>query len=242
MAEPASSSDRFLAAFARLEDAVEELVGGRRHRQSFGSMLRQAGKRSPAIRMYETDLREFAQLRNAIVHDRGHGYVIAEPHPEVVAEIERIAEIVLDPPRVADCIDGRVITLGPRDTVADAARAIRRHGHGQFPVYDDGRLAGLLTYRALARWLAERFDAGEGVDGATPLEEVLPHAGSAYVVVGRDATVLDVLDLFTEHAHRGDALTAVLVTRQGDGDEPPAGIITAADLPRLFALVGPNNG
>jgi len=85
-------------------------------------------------------------------------------------------------------------------------------------------------------------NAGEGVDGATPLEDVLSHAGSAYVVVGRDATVLDVLDLFTEHAHRGDVLTAVLVTRRGDGDEPPAGIITAADLPRLFALVGQNNG
>jgi len=235
-----SNSDRFLAAFARLEDALEAFTGGRRHRESFASMVHQAGRKNASIRMFENDLREFAELRNAIVHDRGHGYVIAEPHDEIVVEIERITGIVLDPPRVSCLLAGDVVTLRPDQTLADVAGAIRQTGYAQYPVYGDQGLVGLLTYRALARWLAARFDAGEPVDPATPVAQVLEFANSAHAVVPGDAPVLDVVELFADSARRGQHLTAVLVTRRGGDDERPLGIITAADLPRLYGLVEKN--
>ncbi|MEJ2186888.1 MAG: CBS domain-containing protein [Gemmatimonadota bacterium] len=207
-----SNSDRFLAAFARLEDALEALTGGRRHRESFANMVHQAGRKNASIRMFENDLREFAELRNAIVHDRGHGYVIAEPHDEVVSEIERVTDIVLDPPRVSSLLDGTVVTLRPDQTLGDVAGAIRQTGFAQYPVYDDGALVGL----------------------------VLEFANSAHAVVGRDAAVLDVVELFAENARHGRHLTAVLITRSGGDDESPLGIFTAADLPRLYGLVERN--
>lgn len=235
-----SNSDRFLAAFARLEDALEALTGGRRHRESFANMVHQAGRKNASIRMFENDLREFAELRNAIVHDRGHGYVIAEPHEKVVSEIERVTDIVLDPPRVSSLLDGPVVTLRPDQTLGDAAGAIRQTGFAQYPVYDDGALVGLLTYRALARWMAARFDAGEPVDPDVPVSQVLEFANSAHAVVARNAPVLDVVELFAENARHGRHLTAVLITRSGSDDESPLGIVTAADLPRLYGLVERN--
>jgi len=237
-----SNSDRFLAAFARLEDALEALTGGRRHRESFANMAHQAGRKNTSIRMFENDLREFAELRNAIVHDRGHGYVIAEPHAEIVAEIERITDIVLDPPRVSRVLDGPVVALRPDQTLADVAGAIRQTGYAQYPVYDDDGLVGLLTYRAVARWLAARFDADEPVDPLTPVAQVLEFANSAHAVVAKNAPVLDVLELFAENARHGRHLTAVLITRRGADDEPPLGIVTAADLPRLYDMVERNGG
>lgn len=240
-ADKQSNSDRFLSAFARLEDALEALTGARRHRESFANMVHQAGRKNTSIRMFENDLREFAELRNAIVHDRGHGYVIAEPHDEVVAEIERITDIVLDPPRVSSLLDGPVVTLRPDQTLGDVAGAIRQTGYAQYPVYDDNGLVGLLTYRALARWLAARFDAGEPVDPSVPLAQVLEFANSAHAVVGQDAAVLDVVELFAENARHGRHLTAVLITRGGADDASPLGIVTAADLPRLYGLVERNN-
>ncbi|MEJ2215781.1 MAG: CBS domain-containing protein [Gemmatimonadota bacterium] len=235
-----TNSDRFLAAFARLEDAFEALTGGRRHRESFANMVHQAGRKNASIRMFENDLREFAELRNAIVHDRGHGYVIAEPHDKVVAKIERITDIVLDPPRVSRLLDAAVVTLRPDQTLGDVAGAIRQTGYAQYPVYDEHDLVGLLTYRALARWLAARFDAGEPVDPSVPISEVLAFANSAHAVVAQDAPVLDVVELFAENARQGRHLTAVLITRSGADGEPPLGIVTAADLPRLYGLVERN--
>jgi hypothetical protein len=61
-------------------------------------MLRHAAKRSAAVRGVEDDLLELSDLRNAIVHERGGGYVIAEPHPETVERLEQIVELLVEPP------------------------------------------------------------------------------------------------------------------------------------------------
>ena len=75
------NSDRFLAAFSRIEQSLRKMTKSSKQ-DSFGTLLDRAT--SATIRRFSNDLREFAELRNAIVHERGGGYVIAEPHPETV--------------------------------------------------------------------------------------------------------------------------------------------------------------
>src|SRR4051812_42816091 len=46
--------------------------------------------RTPAYGTSDTDLKEFADLRNAIVHERRGGHSIAEPHEKTVRRLEEI--------------------------------------------------------------------------------------------------------------------------------------------------------
>ncbi len=74
----APNSDQFLDAFSRIEKLLRRMVDGRRV-DSFTFLVREAAKRSATVRRVEQDLLEYADLRNAIVHERGGGFVIAEP-------------------------------------------------------------------------------------------------------------------------------------------------------------------
>ena len=83
------NSDRFLVAFSRIEQSLRKMTKSSKQ-DSFGTLLDRAT--STTIRRFSNDLREFAELRNAIVHERGGGYVIAEPHPETVHRLNQATQ------------------------------------------------------------------------------------------------------------------------------------------------------
>ncbi|MHB1317843.1 MAG: CBS domain-containing protein, partial [Anaerolineae bacterium] len=85
-AEEQTNSGRFLLAFNRIEKRLSEIGAVDEHR-SFGEKLKAAARREPIVGHIQDELRELAELRNAIVHtDRM--VALAEPHPDIVAEIE----------------------------------------------------------------------------------------------------------------------------------------------------------
>jgi CBS domain-containing protein len=237
---PTTLSDRFLVAFARAEDALRQILGSN-SKESFRWMLRHAAKRSPSVRSVEDDLLELSELRNAIVHERGGGYVIAEPHAETVERLERIVDLLLDPPRVDQVMSRPVATCAPEESVADAARRMVRGDYSRLPIYGDDGLVGLLTTNAIARWLGSRLPGSIDAALAEPVGAVMgfADAGRRYEIVARDRLVADVIALFATATSEGRRLEAVIVTGSGEANEHPVGIITVQDLPRLYLLVAP---
>lgn len=61
--------------------------------------------------------------------------------------------------RVQDVMSTEVVTIGPRETLAEAHRIMNAEGVRHLPVVDAGRLLGLLTQRDLH--LVETLDAVE---------------------------------------------------------------------------------
>lgn len=232
-------SDRFLVAFARAEEVLADLLG---QRNSFRWMLRLAAKKDPLVRSVEEELIELGELRNAIVHERGGGYVIAEPHPETVQRLEKIVELIVDPPRIDEVMSSPVVTCGPDEPVAEAARRMVAGDFARMPVYDEqGVLVGLLTANAVARWVASRLAGEEQTLREEPVGAVLGYGEAArrYKVVDRRCLVADVVSLFTDGARKGRRVEAVLVTPSGAETERPIGIVTVQDLPRLYDLLTP---
>jgi predicted transcriptional regulator len=236
-AAPALLSDRFLVAFARLEEALKRRLGTN-SKDSVRWLVRQSSKRDRVVAAVEDDLVEMAELRNAIVHERGGGFVIAEPHLLVVERLERIVEMILDPPLVEQVMSQPVVTCAPEEPMGHAARRMVRGGFSRLPVYAEGHLLGFLTANALARWLADRLGGPLHALHDEPVREVLAYgeAGRRFEVVARDQRVAEVVALFTASTHEGRRLEAVLVTETGLMTEPPLGIVTIQDLPRLIAL------
>lgn len=235
-----SRSDRFLVAFARAEEALEELLGSGSG-NSFRWLVRQAAKRDPLVRSVEDDLLELSELRNAIVHERGGGYVIAEPHEETVAHLEKIVDLVTDPPRVDEVMSRPVVSCRPAEPVAEAAKRMVDGDFSRLPVYDEDAFIGLLTANAIARWVADRLAGPPDTLHEEPVEAVLAYgeAGRRYEVVDRKRLVTDVVALFTEAHRSGRRLETVLVTPTGSEAERPMGIVTIQDLPKLYALITP---
>lgn len=238
--KPRPLSDRFLVAFARAEEALEHLLGSGTG-NSFRWLVRQAAKRDPLVRSAEDDLLEFSELRNAIVHDRGGGYVVAEPHEETVKKLEKIVELIVEPPRIDEVMSRPVVTCGPHELVAEAAKKMVEGDFTRLPVYDDdGTFVGLLTANAIARWVAARLAGPTNSLMEEPVDVVLGYGeNSRYEVVDKRRLVTDVVALFQDAHRKGRRLETVLVTPTGAKTEKPMGIVTIQDLPDLYALITP---
>jgi acetoin utilization protein AcuB len=83
----------------------------------------------------------------------------AMPSPLTVADADRAAFLERTP--VDGVMTREVITVGPLDTVEDAAKLLCRHRIGSLPVVDaHGRLLGMLTETDVLTAFAEVFSAG----------------------------------------------------------------------------------
>jgi CBS domain-containing protein len=108
-------------------------------------------------------------------------------------------------------MDTPVVTVGPGDTAADAARAMRSHSVGAVLVVEGGRLQGIFTERDLVDKVV-----GAGRDAsATPVSEVQT---STPRTVTADAQVKECAAIIRE----GDFRHLPVV----DGDGKPVGIIS----------------
>jgi CBS domain-containing protein len=231
---------RFLAAFNAIEShfrAGVTLAGN----PGFARLLDAYGKKVRLTSRQKDELEAFADLRNAISHKRYFaGRPIAEPVDEVVRDIERMRDLLMSPPTALQALKrDQVHRLDSRSPIADALALVKEHDISQLPVYDDGGFRGLLTTNAIARWLAAQFADHAGLAEAAPVSEVLefaePHETAE--LCGRNATVLQVLDLLAPSSPGTRPVAAVIISHSGRRAEQPLGIVVALDLPRLYASI-----
>ncbi|WP_448850847.1 CBS domain-containing protein [Corynebacterium sp. 335C] len=184
----------------------------------------------------------FAELRNALSHAAYRdGRPIADPLPEAVAAIAKLAEDLDSPPTVFDVLEHRhPVTLAPDDDVRRMLRTLHERPHAQFPVYEDGRGIAMLTTDAIARWVAEDVTT-DGEIGARTVCDVLAHvAGDAEpVFVARLAPITEIIHLLSQ-SDDPRRPGAVIVTEHGRADNRPLRVVAMGDLPALYAaLDGP---
>jgi len=232
-----TNAERFLDAFARIERRVKRLAGAR-PTEAFSAVLGQAVRANSAVRRYQDDLREFAELRNALVHRRSGGEIIAEPHDAVTAEIEHIADLVTAPPPAMRLFARRVRTIDEGAPLTEALAIMRRGGFAQIPVERHGRFVALLTADVLTRWIAASTDGDLPDLDSVSVGEVCQYARDAeWDFLPRTASVFDALERFRRPERVGRRLYALLITEHGLPNEGLLGIITVADLPRALAAI-----
>jgi len=202
-------------------------------------LVRQAGGTSAAVRRFTTDLEEFADLRNAIVHERTDGHVIAEPNDRAVAEIEHIASLLCAPPKVLPCFQRDVLALQRDDSAAKAVEAMLEESFSQVPIYDGERFLALLTTNTVARWLGSSVEEDIFSLSETCIPEVLQYIEDQdnHCFLGRGATLFEVLEEFQGRQRSGKRLDAILITHGGKRSESLLGIITVWDLPKVHDIL-----
>ncbi|MFS0576912.1 CBS domain-containing protein [Sporosarcina sp. 179-K 3D1 HS] len=231
----ARNSDRFIIAYNRIEKAMEKLSGSNGY-MPFSRLIDKSKKSSPIIRKFEQDLREYGDLRNAIVHHRtDFHYAIAEPHDDVVELMEYIERELSKPKTVADYFTRKVYTLHASDTLEKGLKLIREKRFNQIPIYERGDFIGLVTATGITYWLADQA-TGENISREIPtLLDILQHEKQKKTCrfIPMALSVYQAEEYFKRAVESGNRLEALLITENGEPHEKLLGIVTPLDLMKI---------
>lgn len=233
-----TNAERFVRAYNRIDASLR-----RQYDLSpsigFSEMIRRCAQKSAYIHAVEDKLLDYARLRNAIVHQGVREEIIAEPHTDVVEETERIAEFITTPPNALETVATKDVVTVPHDrSLAEALALMYETGFYNLPVLKNGRLLGVLTNRLAVAELGRAVSEGktlqfvaEELSAGSIVKDC--RAGYHYEILGRNATLSDVLDAF----ERNRKLPVVLITARGVAEDGILGIVTTADIPRIIGIL-----
>jgi predicted transcriptional regulator len=228
-AMPPTPTDRFLAAFNRIDAAMRKMTGVDNKTTSFVAV---ANKFSQSYVFPHQDfIRVVAELRNVLVHEKKDAVEeLAIPAEHIVSKLERIAGELEAPERVETRIAlEKVSTVTADDSLKHVLILIKEKQFSQFPVIQDGKIIGLLTENGIARWLSAEVASESLIEFAdATVAKVLAHEEERpnMALVSRYAYVGQVRMQFSQNA----LLEAVIITQAGKADQTPLGILTRWDF------------
>ncbi|WP_313894336.1 CBS domain-containing protein [Psychrobacillus sp.] len=226
------NSDRFITAYNKINEAMKDITEIQEH-LSFFRLIDLAKKKSAIIRKYEADLREYGDLRNAIIHHRtSTEYAIAEPHDDVVLIMEEISATLTKPITVGEAFQTKVTTFQGTDSLSYALKVIKERKYNQFPVYDGTEFRGLITPVGITKWLASTVDSESFSRKKTTLDEILEYENSRenHQFIKSDASIYRAEEMFKIAIAKGRRLEALLITDTGKSSEKLLGIITPMNM------------
>lgn len=143
-------ADEFIQLFNRLSDHLMRFTG-QDHDYSFPALVDRAAERNAAVRAEAWRLKDYGDLRNAIVHYRAFPpVVIAEPLAEVVTEFARIVERVLSPRLLIPTFSTKVRSFQSDEKLLHALKYMGENDFSQIVVSGPGNLR-LLTPKFCAK-------------------------------------------------------------------------------------------
>ena len=221
---------QFIGLYNQMDHWLRDFTGA--EHGSFFQRIDRAARKHSLIRRHSDELKDFGELRNAIIHhERYPEVIIASPHPDVLLRFKRLMDELTNPERLIPLFSRKVNLLRPTDSLAQALSYIADKGYSQVPVKADGRY-GMLTNDGIARWLAAQV-AGECLDlGKATVGDVLTYEPEeSFMVVSRYMTLDEARTVF-EHARvmSKPRLYALLITENGEHEESLLGIVTPYDL------------
>lgn len=231
----ASPAVEFMTAFNDIEAFLRQQLRAR-NSDSFKAMVGWAERDHLITSAHHVALDAFSDLRNSITHGSYRdGRAIADPRPDVIAEIQAIRGLLLDPPVAMTVLEQQQVrTLRPGDSVNAALEIIRSTSISQIPIYEGRTFVALLTTNTIARWVAADLAADDRIDAQT-ITDMLRYAEASdnCDFLPRTATALEVIDQLT-----GPALPwSVIITETGEQHQRPLRVISGHDVGTLLDSV-----
>jgi predicted transcriptional regulator len=224
--------EAFLTLYQKLDEYLRRNAGQARD-LSFAQRLDALAQKHPMLRRNAAKLKDYGDLRNALVHHRdpGGGW-IAEPSERTLQEFEQIVQAILLPQKLIPRFQKLDIRLfSPQDPLVTALQHMREHDYSQVVVRIEGKLS-LLTVEGIARWLEEQAQ-----EDIISVREAIIRDARRYEqaenvsIMSRDQTVNDAMEIFMlAIEQRKPRIYALLITERGKATERLQGIVTPWDL------------
>ena len=121
-------------------------------------LLHSSRRKNSVIRHYFYELKQFAKLCNALIHEYvSEGKYIAYPSEEVVSEIETISNKLCFPPSAMSLATSPVQSFKVEDSLNLILPYFKKQGVSQFPIYEKDQCRGLLTEGGILNWMNENI-------------------------------------------------------------------------------------
>ena len=146
-----TNAERFLYAYAQCEKKLAELAEQPKY-IPFSQLVARCANRSRVVAINQQSLREYNELRNAIVHIRGsEKEIIAEPCDSVTEDIERIAKLLTEPHDILKYASMPVKTVHIDASIRDAFQLMQEMDTSKLPVYKGQNFVGMITLDEIAQ-------------------------------------------------------------------------------------------
>ncbi|MDO6450335.1 CBS domain-containing protein [Oceanobacillus profundus] len=224
------NSDRFLTAFNRIEKGLKALLI--KKEMGFSRAVKVLGKSNALIKQFQDDLLEFAELRNAIVHNKTDlMYTIAEPHDSVVERIEAIEIELLKPRKVDPLFIRKVVCFQETEPLSNVLEVVNKQGITKFPVYSGNVFQGLITHKGIKKWFSKGIENRLTSLLDARLVEVLEcEKRDNFRFISKETSVYEAKEIFKEQIGKGNRLEALLITKEGSSSGGLVGIVTNWDI------------
>lgn len=224
--------EQFEITFNQIHQHLKELNGYPKN-DNFVELLQRSKLKHSVIRVHFDQLKQYAKLRNAIVHERISGdYFIATPHTDVVDQLKRIKRTLDQPPKALEFATRPVLFFKQDTDITHIIEAFEEHGISQFPIYNTDRsFAGLLTNDGIIRWFSQNNHNGKvDLENMTASHVLASEKHKSVEFLQSSATVFELEERFERSLDENRKLKAVILTESGSPDDVPAGIVTTWDL------------
>ncbi len=229
-----SNSRRFISSYNNIDYTIRTRYNLNRS-MGFSELIRRSVALNYIVRKYEDDLIDFGRLRNAIIHGN-EDYVMAEPHIDVVEQIEKIERLLTAPPKALDTVCRRdVLSISADKSMKDVILLIASSSYSNIPVYNENNeIIGIANGQKILDSFGKYLLAGgkcETFLNNVKIEDMLSKIENSnyYAFANKDLTVEEALEFF----HNNSRLLAILVTKNGGAKERPLGIITGSDVIKM---------
>lgn len=227
------NAQRFLSAYASIEKSLKQITGNTRY-VKFYQLLEEASRKNKFAQKYEIELQEYAELRNAIVHQRdGVGKIIAQPTLETVEDIEKIAELLDEIPPVSKFFLKKVLFCELNESILEVQKRMEENNISKMPVYAESGVVGILTVEAIAKWACGQLENKNNCTQVKDIYESINQNEKVYFL-GKNESVYEVVRIYNASMKKGQSVLAIIITENGLGTQKPIGIITVKDLPIIL--------
>jgi len=189
------------------------------------------------VRQFERDIRQFIELRNAIIH-QSTDRAIAEPYEETVTALRQLVVNIEQPKTAWDIATTELIKVGLDDNLSEVVKKMAQMHITSLPIVEDKRVIGFVSESTVVKIVDKAFEYGGALIDEAKIKDVAydkPYGDDSdvYAYVTRKVTVYEIEDMFNNAIKKGQRLLAVLVSDKGDASATPLGIITAWDLHKI---------
>lgn len=233
-----SLSEQFIYIYNELDSFMRKELKARdevEHGFLLSEMVKNGNK---MFEIHGYELRLFARLRNAIIHNpyRKTAHPIAEPHEEIVEQYERIKNEVINPPKALSiAVPGASIFVASLDSkVQDILQVMIDKSYTHIPVIEDNKMIGIFSENTLFCYLVDNKDCILTSDiTVRDFKEYIPlnkHMSEYFEFISRNTTLSDVEEIFSKGLKDTKRIGVVYITEHGRQDEKLLGMITVWDL------------
>lgn len=189
------------------------------------------------VRQFERDIRQFIELRNAIIH-QSTDRAIAEPYEETVTALRQLVVDIEQPKTAWDIATTKLIKVGLDDNLSEVVRQMAQMHITSLPIVEDKKVVGFVSESTVVKIVDKAFEHGGALIDEAKIKDVAYDKSygddsDVYAYVTRKVTVYEIEDMFNDAIKKGQRLLAVLVSDKGDSSATPLGIITAWDLHKI---------